>query len=187
PGVTLGPGSFIENEFIGRSTVSLRFFDLAQFKDVTTYLQKTTVTYAGNGTYHLQAKSGVLHESGLVGHTGQCQVYFTAKAAETSQNDAVSGLDVDLVFVLRDEKNADSANQTLKVLQLLRSPSLAQDLEQIPRSGLNDKVIQVTCMFPESAFDALSFDAFLPNGKPGPLPHPLDARNYTRFAEAVAG
>jgi hypothetical protein len=186
PGVTLAPGSFVEHAFIRRSSLALQFFGLWKFTSVTEYFQNTKITYAGNGVFHVRAKTGVSEESGAVGHTGQCQVYFTASASDRPNTGTISDLDVQLTFVLIDNKNRNATNQTIAALESLGAQSLTADMEEIRRANLGDAVVRITCTFPKGAYEGLTFDAYLPNGKPGPMPHDIDARNYMRMVDAIS-
>ena len=73
----------LEHELIHRSTLGLQFFGLGKFTEVTHYSHDVKAGYSGNGLYQVQAKTGVTHESGQVGRTGECQVYFPASGSES--------------------------------------------------------------------------------------------------------
>jgi hypothetical protein len=170
PGVVLSHDSYVESLFLSSTSLTLEFFDLWKYTDVTTYTRQTDAVYAGNGIFRLRGKAGLAAGSGTVGHTGQCEMYFTAEANRASGAEKVEDLVVLLNFSLTDTKNVKSAGQTFQVLDLLQAPVLAGPVADMRRALTPDSVVRVACVFDEAACRRLQ---------------PDDRRNYTAFSAAV--
>ncbi len=179
PGVTLAPGAFVEHQFLSRTSLGFQFFGLWRWTDVSQYFENVTTTYVGNGVFRLVAKIGASEESGPVGRTGLCQVYFTAGASETAKTKTFADLDVKLVFESVDTRNPKSAGKTLEALDQLGDATLSADTAMVRATDLSTKTLSVSCTVPSQLFGSLQFDP------PGPLPHVKDGANYNKFVNAV--
>lgn len=186
PGVSLRPGSYIENLFIRRTTIGFQFFDLFHFQNVTEYFRKMSVVYAGGGIFKLRYLTGVKYEDGFVGHSRAAEIYFSADAT-TLDFQNVADVDVKLNFILTDNANRRAARQTLGILQFLGASAPLQRLITRLRETLESDPslnVKVSCAFDKKIYGKLSSDDF--NGdEPHPLPHPSDARNWAAFVRAV--
>src|SRR5262249_6758974 len=186
-GVSLRPGSFIENVFIRRTTLSFQFFDLFHVFTTTEYFKKMTVVYAGKGVFKYRFTTGVKYEDGFVGHERAVEVFFTADASTVDfQN--LSGVDVRLHFILNDHANRRAARQTLGIMQFAGGGSELQTLAARLRDTLEkDASLQVklACTFDKNAYGRLLSDDFDQHGKPHQLPQPFDQANWEAFVQAV--
>ncbi len=185
-GVTLLPGSFVENEVIRRTTINFQLFDLFRFKSITEYFKKSTMVYAGQGVFRLRFVTGVKHESGRVGPTRQVEVFYTADAL-TKDSMSLEDLDVKMHFILNDHDNRKAARQTARALSMIAASSdLAPISARLTEAIESDPTphVKVSCVFDESAFKHLKSDNFV-DRKPKPLPHKEDEDNWNTFVQAV--
>ena len=180
-GVELAPGAFIEHTFVSSSGFGLQFFGLWHFADVSTYFDNVTTTYAGNGRFNLVAKIGKSEESGPLGKSGICQVYFSATGAEDAKGRTFSDLDVKLNFESVDTHNPGSARKTESALRLLGDEALSSVAGTLAGIDFGSRTLKVSCVIPSASFGLLNFDE-----TDHPLPRFNDGRNYNRFAKAVA-
>ncbi len=185
PNVSLDPGSFVENEFVRRSSFTIQLFDLWKWTDVVEYVSRVDVIYAGNGVLRLVGLEGVTHRQGIVGREALCDLHFRAEASHKIDATELDSLRVTLVVELLDGKSSQ-AEETARLLTATEAAPLreaAQRLREFFDSQHNAKAYTI-CEFNQSTFGAFRADPFDKN-KPGPLPHPADAANYTRFVAAV--
>jgi len=186
-GVDLRPGSYIENLFIRRTTLTFQFFDLFHVFSMTEYFKKMTVVYAGKGVFKYRFTTGVKYEDGFVGHERAVEVFFTADASTVDfQN--LSGTDVRLNFILNDHANRRAARQTLGVMQFAGGGTELQTLAARLRDTLERDAslrVKLTCSFDRNAYGRLLSDDFDQNGKPHQLPQPHDQVNWEAFVQAV--
>ena len=186
-GVTLLPGSYIEDEFIRRTTISFQFFDLFHFVSITEYFRKMSLVYAGKGVFKMRYTTGVKYDDGFVGHDRSVEVFFTADAT-TSDFQNVAGLDVKLHFLLEDHANRRSARQTLGIMQYLGSSTELQSLAARLRDTLENDAslnVKLSCTFDKRAYGRPTSDDFDQHKKPHPLPQPYDQANWNAFVKAV--
>jgi hypothetical protein len=186
-GVSLLPSSYIEDEFIRRTTIILQLFDLFHFVSITEYFRKMSLVYAGKGVFKMRFTTGVKYDDGFVGHDRSVELFFTADAATTDfQN--VAGLDVKLNFVLADHANRRSARQTLGIMQYLGSSADLQSLAARLRDTLESDAslnVKLSCAFDKRAYGRLTSDDFDQHNKPHQLPQPFDQANWNAFVKAV--
>jgi hypothetical protein len=183
PGVTIEPGSLIEHSFIKRATIGLQVFDLCKWHDVLEYIDKTTITYAGNGTLRLAGIEGITHTSGFIGHDSLCDVHFLAETTGSTTSDAVTPVAVNLHFVLVDRRKQRAA-KTARLLAALNNPALQPVIADACNAvGDGETTLTTSCVFPQASFRFLQANPYQ-GGKPNPL-HEHDAHNYDAFAQAV--
>jgi len=185
PGVDLAPNSYIEQLYTSQSGLSLQFFDLLQFQDVTTYIQKTDVTYLGSRTFQIRQTAGVKAISGLFGKEREADLYFIAQCRNVLQSAAVSNLDVRWNAIFTDRNNASAFDETRRTLTTLGLPDAANAVQNYIVRNPNG-TIQFTLDIPASALGSIDSDDYLPNGKPPAEPHLKDAANYQAFVRSVA-
>jgi hypothetical protein len=184
PGVELEPGSMVEDAFIRRSSVGFQLFDLWKWNDLVEYVDQVDVVYAGKGMLRLIALEGVTHASGVVGHQSSCDVHFLAEAAEELEDSAVDKLKVSLHFVLLD-RTAARIEETARLLRAFNDAAFEDPIAEIQRASSSGNIgVKTSCEFGGDAFRAFTADPYH-GKKPGPMPHPNDARNYAQFADAV--
>ena len=181
PGVTVDPGSFLEHEFLRRTSFGFQFFDLWKYRDAVEYIDRVDVVYAGNGMLRLVATEGVKHSSGIVGNESVCDVHFIAEAGRRMNAVAVADVKVTLHFILLDKEN-NRAWETSRLLSALGLPDAAHQVEQAFEQGRDG--VRAACAFARESYGRIQADPY-PDGKPSPLPHARDAANYQQFADAV--
>ena len=181
PGVTVDPGSFLEHEFLRRTSFGFQFFDLWKYRDAVEYIDRVDLVYAGNGMLRLVATEGVKHSAGIVGRESVCDVHFIAQAGRKMDAAAVVDVKVTLHFVLLD-KDHNRAWETSRLLSALSLPDPARAVEQAFDHGRDG--VQAVCAFARESYGRIQADPY-PGGKPSPLPHTRDAANYQQFAVAV--
>lgn len=184
-GVSLLPGSYIESVYINRTTISFYIFDIFRVKNVTTYFQKTSFVYAGDGVFKFRFTSGVKHETGHVGHERLVEVFFSLDA-NTKDLQNLSNVDVKLNFVMIDTANRKSARQTQGVLEQISDNTELEKASSLLRNVLERDVslkVKVSCAFHLSAYRKLTSNDFV-SGKPPELPHTIDMRNWFVFVDS---
>jgi hypothetical protein len=184
PGVDLAPNSYIEQLYTSQSGLSLQVFDLLQFHDVTTYIQRTDVTYLGSRTFQIRQTAGVKTISGLFGKEREADLYFIAQCRNVLQSSAITNLDVRWNAVFIDRNNASAFDETRRTLTALGLPDVANAVQSYVVRNPNG-TIQFTLDIPASALGSIDSDDYLPNGKPAPEPHLKDAANYHAFVGSV--
>ena len=185
PGVTLAPSSYIEQLYTSAAGINLHIFDLLQFHDVTTYIQKTDITYVGSRTFQIRQIVGVKNISGLFGKEREADLYFIAQCRNVLQSAAITALDVRWNAVFNDRDNASAFDETRRTLVAVGLTGVADAVQKYvvryPRG-----VVQFTIDIPADQLGYIDSDDYLFNGKPPAEPHMKDAVNYQAFARAVA-
>ncbi len=184
PGVDLAPGSLVERAFIERSSFTFELFDLWKWRDMVEYVDKIRIEYAGNRVLRLIGTQGVVHSSGVFGRESQCNLFFRAEAKQRMGASEISDLDVTLNFELldRDSRNADDTRRVIEGMGQAALMAAASQIE--PFLDGSGEAVRTSSRFAEAIFARFKADGFT-RGKPGPLPHLLDAANYQAFVEAV--
>ncbi|HTS65704.1 MAG TPA: hypothetical protein VMH28_26960 [Candidatus Acidoferrales bacterium] len=138
PGVALDPKSLVEQLYVQKAGLNVQFFDLLKYHDVESYIQRTDISYAGDRTFQVRDTRGVKAVSGLFGKEREADLYFIA---ESRQAAAVSGVDVRLHAVFREQDNEDASTETSRMLAALgQAPAkpgrVTLDADAVRFSGL---------------------------------------------------
>ncbi len=174
-GVTLRPGSAIENSFVRQTSVTFQFFDVFKITDVVSYLTRTTLSYVGAGTFRFLGKAGVTTSLGVNQRGNSCEVFFTAEASEKGGSAELQDLAVRLHFVLTDHA-AEAARQSARALNAIDSAKFQTAALQI--AAAPSRSVKISGVFDQGAYGAIQSGG------------DADARNYAAFVtatDAVAG
>ena len=156
PGVQLGTGSFVQNSLTKSTTLSFSFFGL-NAQSVQTYFNDVTLTYAGNGQFQYQLKTGIGSTSDIFGHQKEADIYFLVQASlagNVVKDGVVNNESVTLNFVRKDQNASDhsfSLGKTISLLLPSGGSSIAQLLNDATRANPNVP-ITLTAQFAASAF-----------------------------------
>lgn len=185
PGVSLLPGSYMEDLLIKRTTFSFQFFDVFHFQDITTYFESAKIAYAGNGTFKLRFITGVSHENGRVGHERYAEIYFVTNSI-TKDTKVFEDIEIKLNFALIDNANRKAARQTIGALEAIGAGTELQAITSRLRATVETDVslkVKVLFTFYKDAYKSLKSNDFN-NNSPTNLPHALDQHNWTVFVNA---
>ena len=184
PGVDLNPQSFVEQLYTASAGLDLQFFNLLHFRDVTTYIRKTDVTYLGSRTFQIRKTAGSKSISGLFGREREADLYFIAQCRNVAQLTAVSAVNVRLNAVFTDRNNASAFDESRRTMAALGLGSVSNSIrDYVARQPKG--TVQFTLDVDTAQLSTIASDDYLPNGKPPAEPHPKDKRNYEQFVQSV--
>lgn len=185
-GVTLLPESFVEDQFVRRTSIGVQLFDLFRVDNITEYFRKSTLKYVGDGVFRFFFKTGLKDEVKWLGKSRSAEVYFVADANTTTEAKSFSDIRVLLKFGTRDVNNPKSALETAHALQAI-SLDLTDAARSIQNAVANSRrlTVEVECTFQPDAFGRIQSDDIV-NKKPRPLVEQVnDRRNWRAFTNAV--
>jgi hypothetical protein len=185
PGVALDTRSFIEQVYTKSAGLSLQFFSLLRFQDVTQYIRKTQFTYLGNRVFQIREIAGVKGISGLFGKEREADLYLIQECRNVMQSPGVSDVRVRLNAVFTDRNNAAAFDESYRMLKALALASAAKALRSYV-TGKPKGTVQFTLDIDVTALAAIDSDAYLQDDKPAPEPHRKDNANYDAFVRAIA-
>ncbi len=187
--VTLEVGSGLEKEYRQKTSFDVNFFHLWKFETWSDYAAKTSMVYAGNNVFHLQAQIGRTVQTESMGAMHSMDLYFTADADSDAdaQNGAISAPHVNLQIELTAQKDARAMGAIATMLSAMGAGPVAEGLARdlrafVTRSGQGTAQLRVT--IPPAAYRRINCDAYA-NGKPGTTSTSNDELNWKTFAQAA--
>ena len=188
--VTLDGGSGLEKSYQRSTSFECHLFNLWSLSTWSDFQSKTSLVYAGNNVFHLQANVGRTVETQSMGAMRSLNVYFAASAQVGSAgtvDGAVSGADVDLHLDLTAQAEPKAAAAIATLLLALgggpRCDALGQGM-RVFAANTAKGIAQLQVTLPASAYSRLQCDPYT-GSKPQTADNTADAANWDAFAKAA--
>ena len=184
--VTLDPGSGLEQDFQRKTAFKVNFFNVWNFSTWTQYAENTSMVYAGNNVFHMQAQIGRTLQTDSMGAMHNMDLYFAASADQGTAgtlSHTVVNLHVDLT-AQNDPKATGTIATMLSAMEAgPTADALARDMHAFATNA-RQGTAQLQIVIPPSAYGRVNCDPYS-NGKPLTTSTYNDAQNWKAFAQAA--
>jgi hypothetical protein len=177
-GLTLDPGSGIDNQLSRSFTISVNFFNFFSVEDVDKYFEDSKVVITDTGDVRFVFDVGKENDTEIGKVLEKAKIHFTADAT------AKTGAEVKLYLELSESKNEKGGERIANVTSYLAYPATnaAADIKSF-LAKQSAGTVNLTCILDASSYGKLTASEYV-NGKP-PQDLSADERNWQVFHDAA--